>query len=66
MPNNAVERKIPGIVPSDGKNYAHIDSRGLKRFKPKLLKPITEQIFGVSSNGKTIIIQSEKQEAPSP
>jgi hypothetical protein len=64
MSNNTVERGIPEIVPSDGKNFAYIDSKELDRAKEKLAEPITVQIFGGSIDGKIFVVRSGKQEAP--
>jgi hypothetical protein len=58
-----VDREIPQIVPSNGKNYAHIDSKELKKAKTRLSEPITVTIFGGSIDGKIVVIHSKKPEA---
>ncbi len=63
MANANLERGIPGIVPSDGKNFAHIDSKELDKSKEKPRVPITVEIFGDSIDGTTLEIGSVRSEA---
>jgi hypothetical protein len=58
------EREIPGIVPADRNNYAHISRKELHKAKKPLPEPITVHIFGGPINDKPLEIPSEKQEKP--